>query len=114
MSERAQISSLERMLSLLASFGHIADRRERALLAPKRPRRLGTSSSRRLRQLRQAQRRVALSTTGGRLEVSIEGGFVARDAVEAALELLVLADDVDAGADPHATLARLLSGQGGR
>lgn len=99
---------------MLASFARIAARREQAILAPKRPRRLGTSASRRLQRIRREQRRVELPTAGGRLEVSIQGRLAAVDAVAAALELVAMAEDVEAGADPRSTLAELLDQRTGR
>ncbi len=114
MSNLAQSSELERLLTLLASIGDMAERRARAGRAPKRPRRLGTSSSRRLRRIRQTQRRVALSTGDGRLDIAIQGRFVAADAVHAAIELIALADDVDSCEDPLARLTELLSSRATR
>jgi hypothetical protein len=108
MSNRAETSELERALALLASFAHIEARRASASRAPKRPRRLSTSSSNRLQRIRPVQR-VAVPTNGGRVEVAIQGRFASADLIGLAVELIGLAEDVEPGSDPRELLAELLT-----
>lgn len=108
MSDLAQSSELERLLALLASFAHIETRRRSQVSrAPKRPRRLSTSSSRRLQRIRPVQR-VAVPTANGKIEVAIQGGFAIADLIGVAVELFTLAEDADPETDPRQLLAELM------